>query len=126
MKKNTKPSLPLHLRRGNKAEALAEKYLINQGLNTIKCNYRCKAGEIDMLMQDGDTLVFIEVRYRSNPFFGTAAESITRQKIHRIRKTAEHFLLTHKQYTHLFKRFDVIAISAQTDKQEFLWIKDAF
>jgi len=116
----------LHLWRGNKAEALAESHLIKQGLNTIGCNYRCKAGEIDLLMQDGDTLVFVEVRYRSNPFFGTAAESITRRKMTRIRKTAEHFLLTHKQYTHLFMRFDVIAISAQTDKQELFWIKDAF
>ncbi len=126
MKKNSKPFLPLHLRRGNNAETLAEKYLITQGLLAIECNYRCKAGEIDLLMQDADTLVFIEVRYRSNPFFGTAAESITPRKMQRLRKTAEHFLLTHKQYAHLFLRFDVIAISAQTGKQELLWIKDAF
>ncbi len=126
MKKNSKPYLPLHLQRGNNAESLAEKHLINQGLVAIESNYRCKAGEIDLLMQDVDTLVFIEVRYRSNPFFGTAAESITPRKIRRIRKTAEHFLLTHRQYTHLFMRFDVIAISSQTGKQELLWIKDAF
>jgi putative endonuclease len=116
----------LHLRRGNSAETLAENHLIKQGLIAIESNYRCKAGEIDLLMQESDTLVFIEVRYRSNPFFGTAAESITPKKIQRIRKTAEHFLLTHKQYAHLFIRFDVIAISAQTGTQELLWIKDAF
>jgi len=116
----------LHLRRGNNAETLAEEHLIKQGLLAIECNYRCKAGEFDLLMQDADTLVFIEVRYRSNPFFGTASESITPRKIQRIRKTAEHFLLTHRQYAHLFMRFDVIAISAQTGKQELLWIKDAF
>ncbi len=126
MKRNPKPFLPLHLRRGNSAETLAEKHLINQGLTPIESNYRCKAGEIDLLMRDAGTLVFIEVRYRSNPFFGTAAESITPKKIQRIRRTAQHFLLTHKQYTHLFMRFDVIAISAQTDEQELLWIKDAF
>lgn len=126
MKKNSKLFLPLHLRRGNDAETLAEKHLINQGLLAIECNYHCKAGEIDLLMQDAGTLVFIEVRYRSNPFFGTASESITPRKIQRIRKTAEHFLLTHRQYAHLFMRFDVIAISAQTGKQELLWIKDAF
>ena len=126
MKKNSKPFLPLHLRRGNSAETLAEKHLIKQGLVAIKSNYRCKAGEIDLLMRESDTLVFIEVRYRSNPFFGSAAESITPQKIQRIRKTAEHFLLAHRQYAHLFVRFDVFAVSAQTDKQEILWIKDAF
>ncbi|MEA1888619.1 MAG: YraN family protein [Pseudomonadota bacterium] len=126
MKNNTKPYLPLHLRRGNNAETLAEKYLINQGLRAIESNYSCRAGEIDLLMLQANTLIFVEVRYRSNPFFGTAAESITPRKIQRIRKTAEHYLLTHRQYAHLYMRFDVVAISAQTGEQEILWIKDAF
>ena len=89
-----------------------EKYLINQGLLTIKRNYSCRSGEIDLLMLDADTLAFIEVRFRSNPFFGSPAESITRQKIERLRKSAEHFLQTHRKYTHYYKRFDVMAISA--------------
>ena len=126
MKKNLKQLLPLHLERGNNAESAAEKYLINQGLHFISRNYRCKAGEIDLLMLDDDVLVFIEVRFRSNPFFGSAAESITSQKILRIRKTAEHFLQTHNRYAHYYKRFDVIAISAQSASPEILWIKDAF
>ncbi len=126
MKKNPKPFLPLHLRRGNNAESLAEKYLISHGLLTLQSNYRCKAGEIDLLMRESDTLVVVEVRYRSNPFFGSAAESLTPRKLQRIRKTTEYFLLTHRQYKHLFVRFDVIAISAQTGKQDLLWIKDAF
>lgn len=126
MKKNLKQFLPLHLQRGNNAEAVAEKYLIDQGLYFIKRNYSCRAGEIDLLMQDADTLVFVEVRYRSNPFFGSAAESITPQKIQRIRKTAEHFLLAHRRHAHFYQRFDVIAISAQSAEQEILWIKDAF
>ena len=126
MKKSLKQFLPLHLQRGNKAEDVAETYLINQGLHTIQRNYSCRAGEIDLLMLDTDTLVCIEVRYRSNPFFGSPAESITRRKIERLRKSAEHFLQTHRQYTHYFKRFDVMAISAQSVKPEILWIKDAF
>ena len=126
MKKDLKQILPLHLQRGNSAEIAAEKYLINLGLHSIKRNYRCKAGEIDLLMKDAETLVFIEVRYRSNPFFGSPAESITSQKIRRIRKTAEHFLQTNNHYAHYYKRFDVIAISAQSAKPEILWIKDAF
>ena len=126
MKKDLKQILPLHLQRGNSAEITAEKYLINLGLHSIKRNYRCKAGEIDLLMKDAETLVFIEVRYRSNPFFGSPAESITSQKIRRIRKTAEHFLQTNDHYAHYYKRFDVIAISAQSAKSEILWIKDAF
>ena len=126
MKKDLTQFLPLHLQRGNSAETAAEKYLIAQGLRTINRNYRCKAGEIDLLMQYAKTLVFIEVRYRSNPYFGSPAESITPQKVRRIRKTAEHFLQTHSHYAHLYKRFDVVAISAQSAKPEILWIKDAF
>jgi len=126
VKKNSKRFLPLHLWLGNNAESLAEKHLKNQGLIPIGRNYRCKSGEVDLLMRDLDTLVFVEVRYRSNPSFGTAAESIRPQKIHRIRKTAEYFMLTHRQYEHLFTRFDVVAISAQTGEQDLLWIKDAF
>ena len=124
MKKNLK--LPLHLWRGNKAEKTAEKYLLSQGRRALSRNYRCRAGEIDLLMRDADTLVFVEVRYRSNPYFGTAVESITCRKIKRIRKTAEHFLQTHSNLAHLYVRFDVIAISAQSTGQEVLWIKDAF
>lgn len=126
MKKDLKLTLPLHLQRGSNAETAAEKYLINQGLHSIKRNYRCKAGEIDLLMLDTETLVFIEVRYRSNPFFGSPAESITPQKILRLRKTAEHFLQTFNRFERYYKRFDVIAISAQSAKSEIIWIKDAF
>jgi putative endonuclease len=126
VKKNLKQYLPLHLRRGNEAETVAEKYLAGQGLHLISRNYYCKAGEIDLLMQDCNTLVFVEVRFRSNPYFGSAAESITAKKIQRIRKTAEHFLLTHTYFEHLYKRFDVLTISAQSSKHEILWIKDAF
>ncbi len=126
MKKDLKRYLPLHLRLGNDAETVAEKYLAEQGLHFISRNYYCKAGEIDLLMQESDTLVFVEVRFRSNPFFGSAAESITAKKIQRIRKSAEHFLLTNPHFEQLYKRFDVLAISAQPSEDEILWIKDAF
>ena len=126
MKKELKRFLPLHLQRGNNAEAAAEKYLLRQGLSCLTRNYRCKAGEIDLLMLDADILVFIEVRYRSSCSFGSAAESITPGKIQRIRKTAEHFLQTHSSYALLYQRFDVIAITEPSTEQEILWIKDAF
>jgi putative endonuclease len=77
-------------------------------------------------MQDSDVLVFVEVRYRSNPSFGSAADSITATKIQRLRKTAEHYLQIHHQYAHLYNRFDVIAITVRPEKKETLWIKDAF
>lgn len=126
MKEDLKKILPLHLRLGNNAETAAEKYLVRQGLSCLERNYRCKAGEIDLLMQDADTLVFIEVRYRSCSLFGSAAESITPAKIQRIRKTAEHFLQTHRCHANLYQRFDVIAITARTTEKDIVWIKDAF
>ena len=126
MKKDSKPHLPLHLWRGNKAETTAEKYLLSQGLHALSRNYRCRVGEIDLLMRDTETLVFVEVRYRSNPAFGTPAESITPRKIQRIRKTAEHFLQANRELAYLYVRFDVVAISASAGKQDILWIKDAF
>jgi putative endonuclease len=126
VKKNIKQFLPLHLRRGNDAEELAEKYLVKKGLSLIRRNYHCKAGEIDLIMQDAGILVFVEVRYRSNPFFGSAAESITAKKMQRCRKTADHYLQYQHLHRHLYKRFDVIAITALQTKQEILWIKDAF
>lgn len=126
MKKNSKPRLPLHLWRGNKAETTAEQYLLSQGLRALSRNYRCRVGEIDLLMRDTETLIFVEVRYRSNPAFGTPAESITPRKIQRIRKTAEHFLQANRELAYLYVRFDVVAISASAGKQDILWIKDAF
>ena len=126
MKKNMMRFLPLHLRLGNKAEAIAENYLVEQGYTLIERNYHSKAGEIDLIMQSSDLLVFIEVRYRSNPSFGSAAESITAKKVQRCRKTANHYLQSNQHYRHLFNRFDVIAISAIKAEQEILWIKDAF
>ena len=77
-------------------------------------------------MRDTETLVFVEVRYRSNPAYGTPAESITPRKIQRIRKTAEHFLQANRKLAYLYVRFDVVAISASAGKQDILWIKDAF
>ncbi len=126
MKKYTRASLPLHLRLGNSAETRAAKHLTRQGLTRIESNYRCKAGEIDLVMLENNILVFVEVRYRSNPFFGSAAESITRGKIQRLRKTAEYFLLTHRKYAYMQVRFDVIAITVQNQAEELVWIKDAF
>ena len=126
MKKNNKDFLPLHLRLGNDAEAIAEQYLLQKGLSLIRRNYYCKCGEVDLIMKDTNLLVFVEVRYRSNPFFGSAAESITAGKIQRCRKTASHYLQSHRQHGHLYNRFDVIAITALQTKQEILWIKDAF
>jgi putative endonuclease len=126
MRKNSDKVLPPHLATGIEAERLAGKYLRRQGLTTVYRNYRSRYGEIDLVLQDGDTMVFVEVRFRNNIRYGTAAESITREKTEKIRKTAQFFLQDNHRYAHLYSRFDVVAVSSSGDQPEITWIKDAF
>ena len=111
--------------RGAQAERLAEQFLQGQGLVCIERNYRCAVGEIDLIMRDGNMLVFVEVRLRSNRFFTQAAESVNYRKQHKITRAAQYFLLTHKLTDKVPCRFDVIALDGmQTASID--WIKSAF
>lgn len=110
--------------RGGEAEDQARDYLQQRGLKLVTRNYSCRMGEIDLIMEEGNILVFIEVRYRKQSGFGTPAETITRHKQRRIIAAAEHYLLTGKARTPPC-RFDVLAITG--DRRERIdWIKDAF
>ena len=126
MKKNSGKALPPHLQTGIEAERLAEKYLRREGLTTVVRNYRSRYGEIDLVLRDGNTLVFVEVRFRNNIRYGSAAESITRGKTEKIRKTAQFFLQENYRFAHLYSRFDVVAVSSSGDQPEITWIRDAF
>ena len=111
------------LNAGLEAEKLAATYLINNGLKLLAQNYHCRFGEIDLIMTDEATLVFIEVRLRSSRIFGDAAASITPQKQHKIQLTAQHYL---QQLNSLPAcRFDVILMS-KVDIQAITWLKNAF
>ncbi len=112
---------------GKQAEALACHYLQKQQLTLIDQNYHCRRGEIDLIMQDHQTLVFIEVRYRKNARFGSALESVDLRKQVKIITTAEHYLLQTDHQYHDY-RFDVIAIMPvqENTQQEITWIKNAF
>ena len=111
--------------RGPAAEAAARHHLEMQGLIFLEQNYRCKLGEIDLIMQDEQTLVFIEVRYRKNLHYGSTAESVDPRKQQRIITTANHYLQTRVSDKIPRCRFDVVALWGQ--KQENIeWIKDAF
>ncbi len=112
-----------HLQSGKQAEQLACVYLQKQGLKLIERNFHCRRGEIDLIMQDGQTLVFIEVRYRRNAYHGSALESITNLKQSRIITTAQHYLMQ-SGWPHNC-RFDVVAITADLTDQ-IRWIRDAF
>jgi putative endonuclease len=108
---------------GEHAEARAEVFLVQQGLVKRAKNYRCKLGEIDLIMQHTDTLVFVEVRLRTHQAFASAAESVTIRKQQKIIKAAQYYLQEHQLTDKANCRFDVIAFS---DNGAPEWIRDAF
>ncbi|MGH8509159.1 MAG: YraN family protein [Gammaproteobacteria bacterium] len=111
--------------RGAWAESIALRYLGARGLQLLTRNYRCLVGEIDIIMKDNDTLVFIEVRYRASAEYGSPLETINHTKQGRILKTAGHYLLTHRTSTaHVQCRFDVVVVTGAKASTE--WIKAAF
>ncbi|MCK5395431.1 MAG: YraN family protein [Gammaproteobacteria bacterium] len=119
-----------HLKQGKDAEVACYKYLKSQGLKLVDKNFSCRSGEIDIIMLDKTTLVFIEVRFRKNNTFGGGLESITHSKQKKLRNTAELYLQQNNQYKNA--RFDVVSMSKNTqtssDKPEytFEWITNAF
>ena len=118
--------LPRLFQPSNSQGVISEKqalaYLQEQGLSLICRNYYCRFGEIDLIMRDQDTLVFIEVRYRKNNDFGGALASITKRKQDKIVKTAKHYLAQLEDEPYC--RFDVIAIDQQANTPQ--WIQNAF
>lgn len=109
---------------GFAAENQARDFLAKQGLQWITSNYRCRWGEIDIIMKEADYYVFIEVRSRVSAEYGGALESITARKKQKIIKTALHYLTTKSLLDRYPSRFDVICM--QGKQAETLWIKNAF
>lgn len=111
---------------GTEHEVLAAEYLLKANLQILHRNFRSKLGEIDIIAHDGPYLVFVEVRYRQDDKFGSAAESVTFAKQQKIVRAAQFYLQTHTWAQQLNCRFDVIAISNSTESPQIEWIKDAF
>ena len=108
-------------RAGAQAEDLALAYLQRQGLRLKARNYACRLGEIDLVLLDGPTVVFVEVRQRSTSAFGGAAESITARKREKLIATARHFLARERSLPPC--RFDAVLVDGEG---EIEWIRDAF
>jgi len=111
---------------GQKAEEEACHYLQTQGLKVVTRNFRCKMGEIDLIMQDLQEIVFVEVRVRNNPNFGSGIDSVDYFKQRKLIKTATLYLSQKKWLDKVNCRFDVIGISYAKTKAAIEWIKDAF
>lgn len=109
--------------KGNLGERAAKDYLLNQGLCWIESNYSCRFGEVDLIMQERDVLVFVEVRQRASMAFGGALASVTWQKQKKLLKTIQFYQAYQK---HRFKgpcRIDLLTL--QGTPPEIDWIKNA-
>lgn len=102
-------------------EAEALRYLTQKGMKLLEKNYRRAGGEIDLIVRDGDTIVFVEVKARRSPRFGAPAEAVTPAKMRNIVRTAAGYLQTNRLLDSPV-RFDVIAI----DGAELRHIPGAF
>jgi len=111
---------------GDYWENVAFEYLCDKKLIKVKRNYQCKVGEIDLIMIDNDTLVFIEVKYRKNSDWVSAIESVTKSKQRKIIKAAQLFLLQNKKYKDWNCRFDVVSIQGNEQNPDIDWIEHAF
>jgi putative endonuclease len=108
-------------RRGQHAEQLAFEFLRHHGLTEVERNYRCRLGEIDLIMRDGTTLVFVEVRMRASSSFGGARESIDAHKQRKLLAAARHYIGSLGKLPEC--RFDAVLLNGDTAVE---WIKNAF
>ncbi|UQU66256.1 YraN family protein [Couchioplanes caeruleus] len=97
---------------GAYGERLAERHLLDQGLVVLERNWRCGDGEIDLILRDGQAIVFCEVKTRRGDTYGTPAEAISPTKVKRLRRLAARWL-TERPVRPQEVRFDVVAVVAQ-------------
>ena len=107
---------------GASAETSATQLVEDAGYRIIERNFRCKAGELDIIAQRGDMLVFVEVRSRADDEHGTAAETVDWRKQRQIVRVASHYLIARSGIEYERIRFDVIGITGD----EVVWFEDAF
>lgn len=116
---------------GAQAEAAAQRHLLRAGLREVAANANFRLGELDLVMLDGtgrggDTLVFVEVRYRRDTRFGGAAMSVDATKRRKLVRAAQQFLLSHPRWAQAPCRFDVVEAEGDPADPRLHWIRDAF
>ncbi len=103
------------------------RYLQDRGLAPVERNFRCRHGEIDLVMLDDDCLVFVEVRYRSSGALASAAATVDRRKQDKLLRTAEMFLAMRPRFSTHAARFDVVGVDGRNEGGRTVeWIRDAF
>ena len=115
-----------HLQRGQLAEQMGRRWLEAHGLRTITANFHCPYGELDLIMGDQNTLVFVEIRYRSRMGFGGPLMSVTQSKQQRLARTAQCFLQRNPALACRPVRVDVLAMAGKPELPHIIWCKQAF
>ena len=110
---------------GKEGEELAESYLTKKGYRLVERNYRCRGGEVDLIVLDRRVIVFVEVKARNDASFGSPLESVHPRKQQRMTRAALIFLSDHKLH-HRDARFDVVGISFGGDKPAVEHVQNAF
>lgn len=113
-------------REGEPFEVLARDHLEAAGLRLVARNFATRHGELDLVMRDGDTLVFVEVRYRAGASHGGGIDSITAAKRGRLATAAAQFLQAHPRLAALPCRFDVVALDGPRAAPRLDWRRAAF
>lgn len=126
---NQSPKLTT-VQRGKAGEDVALAYLQSRGFRLVARNYRCRRGEIDLILAREKELVFVEVRSRSRKDYGLPEETVDSAKQRKIRFTAQFFLQQNPKWENCYCRFDVISILWDTNRAEeplqIQWYPDAF
>ncbi len=112
--------------RGAAVEAAAREFLAGHGLRAVAANASFRFGELDLVMLDRDTLVFVEVRYRRDARFGGGAASVDAGKRRKLVRAAQAFLSAHPRHADAPCRFDVVDASGDPASPTFAWLRDAF
>lgn len=119
-------NVPSTRARGFAAEKRVLKYLENKDLAFVEKNYFSDFGEIDLIMRDGEYLVFIEVRKRKRTNNGFSIETVNRAKQLKIIRTATHYLQSNNLYDKIHCRFDVVGLDLVNGVEQITWVKAAF
>ena len=112
---------------GQLAEIMACQFLCDKGLKLVTKNYHCRYGEIDLIMQQEQTIVFVEVRSRKLNNLVDSASSVNWSKQQKLQRTAENYLQKNNVHSSIPARFDVIAVTHNPNQEiKIDWIQNAF
>ena len=112
---------------GQETEEMALEFLKNNGLTLISKNFQCRCGEIDLIVDDNGTIVFVEVKYRKSDKFGGPLLAVSKDKIHKLTKTAQFYLQQAKLNEYNTPcRFDIVSLLGSMPEPEITWLKNAF